>query len=666
MDNRGLFNWKDFKLYLIFTICLLAIISYYELILGLILTLCFVYIVYYYSKLIQNKEEEWVDYVEGLSEEFDSIVQHAIFNMPFPLTILETDGNISWYNTRFLNMVNNGDLLNKNIQDFIPEFNMEDILESQNGEPLNIRLQDNHYKVYFNIVDVKKHVDEGEGIVIVYWINTTEEVRLEEKYTNEQLAICLAYVDNYSEVKSATPEINRPQLSAEIDKIISSYVGENNGFVRKYDSDKYLLVLEKKDLDNIKGRKFDILDKIRAIDMGNTIPITLSMGVGENGKNPNETYKFALAAMDIALGRGGNQTVVKDGNDLYFYGGKTKAIEKSSKVRSRVISHALKQLIDQSAKIFIMGHKNADMDSFGASLGVLRAVKNRGKEGYIVLNKPNPSIENIYNRMAEEEPEYLESVITSQEAVDKIEKHSLLVIVDNHKPSFTEDPKLLDLIDKKVVIDHHRRGAEFVENPVLIYLEPYASSTCELVTEILYYMSDQLEIKKFDAEALLAGITVDTKNFTFQTGVRTFEAASILKRAGADTAQVRELFKDDYDTFLNRAEIIQNSKIVYGKIAIGTLEKQLEDSILIAAQSANELLNISGIEASFVLATIDNMVHISGRSLGNISVQLILERLHGGGHLTSAGTQLEGVTIEEAEEMLLNIIADYFKEDEEE
>jgi c-di-AMP phosphodiesterase-like protein len=311
-----------------------------------------------------------------------------------------------------------------------------------------------------------------------------------------------------------------------------------------------------------------------------------------------------------------------------------------------------------------MGHKNADMDSFGASIGVMRAVINRNKEAYLVLDGPNPSIRNIYNRMIAEKPEYLNLVIRPEEAIEMADKSSLLVIVDNHKPSFTEEPELLKVIDKKVIIDHHRRGAEFIEDPVLTYLESYASSTCELVTEILYYMSDKVEMEKFDADALLAGITVDTKNFTFQTGVRTFEAASILKRAGADTTSVRELFKDDHATFLNRAEVVGSSKIIFKKIAIGKFEKDMEDSILIAAQAANELLNINGIEASFVLTITNGKIHISGRSLGNISVQLILEKLGGGGHLTSAGTQLEGISIGDAEKMLINAIDEYLKEGE--
>ena len=284
----------------------------------------------------------------------------------------------------------------------------------------------------------------------------------------------------------------------------------------------------------------------------------------------------------------------------------------------------------------------------------------------MVLAGSNPSIKNIYSRMEKEEPEYLDLIITPEEAMEMVDRSSLLVVVDNHKPSFTEAPGLLDLTDKVVLIDHHRRGAEFIKDSVLTYLEPYASSTCELVTEILYYMSDRMEMTNFEADALLAGIAVDTKNFTFQTGVRTFEAASILKRAGADTTSVRQLFKDDFNTFLYKAKVIKDSRIVFEKVAIGRLEEDMDDSVLIAAQAANDLLNINDVEASFVLTLFEGKIHISGRSLGSLSVQLILERLGGGGHLTSAGTQLDGVSMEQAEEMLIDAIDEYLMEGDEE
>ncbi|MFY9214339.1 MAG: DHH family phosphoesterase, partial [Tissierellaceae bacterium] len=369
-------------------------------------------------------------------------------------------------------------------------------------------------------------------------------------------------------------------------------------------------------------------------------------------------------AIEIALGRGGDQAVLNKEGAYEFYGGKSKALEKRNKVRARVIGHALKQLIDQADNVFIMGHKNPDMDSIGAAVGVLRGVKNRGKSGYIVLNDVNPSIVNICDRIKEEQAELLDSIITAAEAEEKIDDNSLMILVDNHKPSFAEAPHLLDLTTKVVVIDHHRRGAEFVKEPVLTYLEPYASSTSELVTEILSYMDDNINLTKVEAEALLAGITVDTNNFSFKTGVRTFEAASILKREGADTTAVRQLFRDDYDVLMYKSKVISTSKIIHDRIAIGRLDEDIENGLLIAAQASNELLGIKGVEASFVLTHSNDRIHISGRSLGKMSVQIIMEKLGGGGHLTSAGVQLMGVTMDEAEEKLIDIIDKYIKEGE--
>lgn len=665
MDNRNIFKWKDGIIYLIMIGVLIAIIAYYQPLLSLLLTVALGYLIYQYIVAIRDKEKEWKKYIEGLAEEFDTATKHAVFNMPFPLVLLEMDGTISWYNTRFKDLFADEDLLNKKIEELLPQLEVERLLEDEDRKPVEVAYEDQYYEIHYNVVDSKKTISTRENIIMLYLVNKTDEAQLYNRYKDEILAVCLAYVDNYDEVKNSTPELDRPIVLAEIDKVINSYVTKHNGLVRKYENDKYLFIFHNRDLERIKDKRFDILDQIREIDKGNPISITLSMGVGINGKNPYENYEFARAAIDIALGRGGDQAVIKEDNNLSFYGGKTKAIEKRNKVRSRVIAHALMQLIDQAEEVIVMGHKNADMDSFGASIGIIRAVRNRKKDAYLVLEKVNPSIRNIYNRMVEEAPEYLDIILSPEDALEVVNESSLLIMVDNHRPSFAEAPELLELTDKIVVIDHHRRGAEFIEEPVLTYLEPYASSTCELVTEMLYYMSDKLEMTKFEADALLAGITVDTKNFTFQTGVRTFEAASILKRAGADTTNVRQLFRDDYNIYLKKADVIKNSKILFEKIAIGRLESDLEDSILIAAQSANDLLNIDGVEASFVLTQWGQKVHISGRSLGNISAQLILEKLGGGGHLTSAGTQIEDKTIDEVEELLIETIEEYLKEGEE-
>ena len=661
-SNKGL-QWEDINIYLIPIGILTIILWFYQPLLALISTIGLGYLIFHSIKARRRINKQLKEYVEGLSDEFDSATKHAIFNMPFPLVMLDEKGAISWYNTPFLKMMDERELLNEEISSLIPDLGIQDIFE-EDMDPIDVKYKERSYKVFPNLVDTKKTNSKNDMIIMLYWVDNTDQVDLQKKYKDEGLAVALVYVDNYDDVKQSTPEVNRPLVMAEIDKHISSYFAKHNGIVRKYENDKHLILIENSAFVKMESKKFDLLDQLREIDIGNTIPITLSMGIGVNGDNPYDSYEKARASVDIALGRGGDQAVVQSGSTFNFYGGKTKAVEKRNKVKSRVIGYALRQLIDQADEVFVMGHKNPDMDSFGAGIGILSAISDREKDGYLVLNGENPSIKNIYERLRSEQPELLDKIVTTEQALELVGNNSLMVVVDNHKPSFTEAPELLDEIEKVVLIDHHRRGAEFIKDPVLIYLEPYASSTCELVTEVLSYMDDKINLTKFEAEALLSGITVDTKNFSFQTGVRTFEAASILKRAGADTTVVRQLFRDDFNTFVYKAEVIQSSKIVSDIIALGRLEREMDNSLLIAAQAADELLSINGVEASFVMTYVNNKIHISGRSLGKISVQIILEKLGGGGHLTSAGTQLDNLNMEEAEALLIKTIDEYIEEEE--
>ncbi|RKD32085.1 DHH family phosphoesterase [Thermohalobacter berrensis] len=663
MSNRRFFKFliPDTKIYLWIIGILLFIIAFYEPIISAIGIIVLIYLIYYHWKNIHLKKVEWTKYIEGLTKEFDSATKYAILNLPIPFIMVELDGTISWYNGKFMEIINKRDILEKNIEEIVPTFKMDNIEKNRKKTSLEVTIKDRHYKVLYNIVK-KADGNNRDYLIMLYWIDITNFTVLKEKYNDERINICLVEVDNYDEVIKNTDEENRPIVLAEIDKRLNLFAARINGLIRKYESSKYIIVFENKYLENLEAKKFDILDDIREIKEGNKIPITLSLGVGVNGKNPAQLYEYAKAAIDIALGRGGDQAVVKKIDKLEFYGGKSKAVEKRTKVKARVIAHALRQLIDQSDKVFIMGHRNGDMDSFGASIGIFKAVKSRGKEGYIILNDINPSIKNIYERIKNDHPEYLEYIITSEEARLIADKSSLCVVLDIHRPSYTEAPEILDIVDKVVLIDHHRRGAEFIKDPVLKYLEPYASSTCELVTEILSYMTDKTDIGKFEAEALLAGITVDTKHFTFKTGVRTFEAASFLRRVGADTTSVKQLFQDDLHTFISRANVVKNATTVEDKIAISILDIQSDDAILIAAQAADDLLNITGITASFVLALSNNRVHVSGRSLGDINVQLILEKLGGGGHLTVAGAQLDTTDLKEAKKMLEDAIKEYLKE----
>jgi c-di-AMP phosphodiesterase-like protein len=658
-----LYTWADDRIYLAVMSLMVVILAFFQPIVAFIMALIVGYLVYYTHKKIENKNKELAKYIEGLSNTFDSAAKHAIFNMPFPLAFIDDLGVVTWYNTPFLELIGGGDILNRSISELVPAFNMTELSKKKENEALAIRYQEKCFKVLPNFIDGRGSFSKG-NVTMLYWVEDTEYQNLKETYIDEKTIVALINVDNYDDVKNSTPDTHRPMVLAEIDKLVNYYFGQYNGLVRKYENDKYLVLVNHFGLEEIKAKGFDLLDQTRVLAMGNTIPITLSIGACQAGKNLLESYRNANAAIDIALGRGGDQAVVNIGNSFDFYGGKSKALEKRNKVKARVIGDALRQLIDQSEVVFVMGHKNPDMDSIGSSIGIMRAVEDRKKKAFLVLNGENPSIRNLMERLRLEAPEFVDKIISGDAAMDLIDEKDLMIVIDNHKPSLTEAPELLGKTNKVVVIDHHRRGAEFIKDPVLVYLEPYASSTSELVTEVLTYMSDEINLTKFESEALLAGIMVDTKNFSFQTGVRTFEAASVLKRAGADTIVVKQLFRDDYSTFMGRAEVVRSAKIVYDRIAIGRLEATTVDSILIAAQAANELLNINNVEASFVLSKLDDKVHISGRSLGNISVQLILEKLGGGGHLTSAGAQVEKLSMDGAEKLLLDIIGKFLKEGE--
>lgn len=651
---------KNLAPYLIFSVVIILFLTVKGTWIGIILSLAYIYFMYYLLKKFYIEREKSKEKIEQVVKDFDVITKKAIFNMPFPIVVTHENGDIFWYNSLFLNEFSKETLTDSNITGLMSEVDIKKIIDN-NLKEIFVKINDKEYKANITFVESEKDLQK-EKILMFYFIDRTSFKELEKKYVDEYPILAKIELDNYDEAMDSTPSANRPSLIAEIDEIINLYFKDHNALVRKYDSDMYLVILSYKSLREIKEKKFDLLDDLRELDKGNSIPITLSIGVSSFGLDFTESYKEADRSLDLALGRGGDQAVVKVKDNYEFFGGKSKAVEKRNKVKARVLGIALKQLIDGADNIFIMGHKNADMDAIGSAIGVLRAVLNRGKQGYIVLNSSNPSIENLLKRMETEEPENYKRIVKENFALDTINAKSLLILVDNNKPSLTESPKLIELTPQIVVIDHHRRGTEFVENPVLTYIEPYASSSCELVTEMLTYMNDELKLSHFEADALMSGIVVDTKNFKNQTGVRTFEAASILKRAGADMIKVKQLFEDDLDTLLSRAEVIHNTKIIFDFIAISKLERQAENSMLVAAQAADELLEINGIDASFVMTNTTDGVHISARSRGEFSVQLILEKIGGGGHLNMAGAKIKGKSIEETQEILMDAIKEYLED----
>jgi c-di-AMP phosphodiesterase-like protein len=483
---------------------------------------------------------------------------------------------------------------------------------------------------------------------LLYFKDITEWKELMARYHREKAVLAIIHLDNLDEVGQVMDDQSRTLLSTSVAGVINEWAQKHNIYLRRFTADKFLALMERETLEKLEESRFDILDVVREMTADNKIPITLSIGVGAGVNSYIELGQMAQSSLDIALGRGGDQAAVKVGNKLTFYGGKSNAVEKRTRVRARVIAHALRDLIHEAEHVIVMGHKQPDMDSIGASLGVLKAVQVHNKTAYIVLDEVNPSVERLMKEVNTNE-ELAEAFITPEQAIRLISGRTLLVIVDTHRPSLVMEPRLLNETSRIVVIDHHRRSEEFIEDPVLLYLEPYASSTAELVTELLQYQSDRMNIDSLIATALLAGIVVDTKSFAFRTGSRTFEAASFLRRNGADTATVQRLLKEDINQFKKRARIVMNTETYRETMAIATGDPHEDYTQVQVAQAAELLLTLSGIQASFVVARrADDTVLISARSLGDINVQSIMEQLGGGGHLTGAATQLEGVSLKEA------------------
>lgn len=468
-------------------------------------------------------------------------------------------------------------------------------------------------------------------------------------------------IDNFEEVNQRINDEEKPVLTAQIEKTIYEWAAEFKGLVVKSERDTFVCIFEQQYLEKLKEKKFNILDTIKELELSNKVQITLSISISTEGESNYEKYKSAQAGLDIVLGRGGDQTVVRENEKYQFFGGRTQELEKRTKVKARIVSHALEELMQEAKNVMVMGHTNGDIDSMGASMGIYRLAKSLDVECYIINNSTGISLEN-FMESAKQEKEYQESIINKSEALSKITPETLLIIVDTHKRSYVEVPELLEETSKIAIIDHHRKSPDFIEEAILSFHEVYASSTCELVTEILEYATKEPDLTTIEAEALYAGIMMDTKNFTFKTGVRTFEAAAYLKKRGIDIIKVKKWFQSDLKTYTKISKIIDNAQITNGTIGISVYEEEDKNANIICAKAADELLTISDITASFVIGKLGDKVCISGRSIGDINVQIILEKLGGGGHITLAGAQVEGMSIEEVKNLLIEKINEYFSE----
>lgn len=656
--GKKLIKLSDFYVLFLFMVLISAFVLYFQFIFGIvsfILTfISFILVLYY----IKNKNIEYEEDIRKYKDSLDNIASEVVYKMPFPVAVLNNKGRVKWYSPEFSELFSGSDIIGIDINSEISSFNITEVLKKGYGK-VNWETKKFNYLVYYNVV---KDEDNGDVNVIIYLIDNLAYSKLKKQYEEETLNSIVIYIDNYEDVRNNVKEDFKAILIAEMDKIIINYFSSLGAIIRKYDSGKYIVISNDIILQKIKHDKFSIIEKLKAIEISGNIKPTLSIGVGLGGKNPFEKYKEAQTALDMALGRGGAQIVFKNGEDLDFYGGKNNKGVERNKVKARVISQALENIIRESSEVFVMGHKNPDMDCFGAALGVMAICKELKKDCYMVLEDVPVTIRNIYDRVRVGEPDYVDMMIPPEKAYDICRDTSSVILVDNSRTLSTEAPYLLDVTSKIVVIDHHRIGKDFVENPMLTYLEPYASSACELVTEIIYYMFEKIDLDKLIAESLLAGIVVDTKNFYYQTGVRTFEMASYLKRFGADSIAVKQLFKDNFNTIKLKSNVLSNAISYRNYICIGVFLEEIEESMLIAAQAADELLGVLDIECSFVLTIVSGQIHISGRSLGKISVQLILEKLGGGGHYTSAGARLD-CSMEEAIEKLKKAIDEYLLEE---
>ena len=644
------------KIYLTIIAILLIIICLYNPVFIIPGTIIYILLIIYAYWTNNKRQEELTEHIKNLTFSLDKVAKVALVNSPFPLIIAETNGNLIFRNTKFNQEFANVDI-NNYLTDIINNIKAE-IKNNNKKEKIydEIKIDKNTYKLYGDYMPLR-----DEYVITIYFVDDTKLVELENLFDNKDMYIGLIMIDNYEEIIQRIADDEKTQLIAKIEKNLYNWASEFKGLILKAERDTFVCIFEKQYIKEIEERKFDILDSIKELQPSDKMQFTLSIAISNEGSNNLEKYKTAQAALDIVLGRGGDQAVIHEGEKYAFFGGRTQELEKRTKVKARIISHALEGLIQESSKVMIMGHSNSDMDCMGSSMGIYRLTKNLGKDANIVLNTNGNNLATFLQEL-QEDSQYKDVIMDPEDAVSKIDDDTLLVVVDTNKKNYLESLELLGKAQKIVVIDHHRRSPDYIENATLMFHEVYASSASELVTELVEYAQSEVKLNNFEAEALYAGIMMDTKNFTFKTGVRTFEAAAYLRKCGVDIITVKKWFQSDLDTYNKISNIIGKAELVYDTIAISMYEEEEKETNVICAKAADELLTISNITASFVLGKLGDKICISGRSIGDINVQVILEKLGGGGHITLAGAQVQGMDIYEAKQELINRINEYFSE----
>ncbi len=644
-----------FALLLIFA----AISSFYNvwIAIGELLVVGTLYI--YYRAKAKRRRADIRQTVETLMFQVDDASKNSLMNFPLPTAILRIDtGEVVWCNDGFFEITGAHErMFNMHITDVMDGFDTKWIMEGRPKCPYEVEVNGRHFEVYGNIV--RSGGDAASALLTtMYWVDVTDYSALRAKYEQSRPVVAILVLDSYEELIKGVSEAEKSKLTAQVDEDIANWAEPVHGVLRRLDRDKYLFLFEQKDLAEFVEKKFDLLDKTREIKSSSGVGATISIGIGKGDTELSELYQYARLAADTALARGGDQVVIKSKYAFEFYGGQTKEVEKRTKVKSRVVANSLRQYIKDSSYVFIMGHQLSDLDAVGAAAGVCAAVRKCGKKPYFIVNSDRTSAKDLIDKLAALE-EYKESFIKPDDAIFIADSNSLLIVVDTNRPDFVDYPEVLQTIQRVAVIDHHRRAASYIENYVISLHEPYASSTSELVTELLQYiLTGPQELKKEEAEALLSGIFLDTKSFTVKTGVRTFEAAAYLRQCGADTVEVRRLFNNNFDSYIKKYQIISNAEQPYPGVSVSVFDEDTERAT--ASQAADELINISDIKASFVVVREHGHdVAISGRSYGKMNVQVVLEKLGGGGSLTMAGAQFQDADVHEVAERLRAAIEEY-------
>jgi len=598
----------------------------------------------------------------SFATQYGQVQKSLMRDFILPYALLDSEGNLLWANDAFTEVTGKNGSYHKSITNILPEIPVKQLPDDDEIVDVLLKYGESDYKATITKVNINELIENTDMIEAekekscLYSLCLFDETKLNEyirKNEDEKLVSGILYLDNYVEATEAVEAVRRSLLAALIERKINKYFANVDGVVRRLERDKFFVVMRRESLERLKNEKFGILEEIKGVNVGNDMAITMSMGIGLNADSYAQTADYARSAMELALGRGGDQVVIKDREKMSYFGGKSQVVEKTTRVKARVKAHALKEFIDSHENVIVMGHKLTDIDSFGAAVGIYRITKTLNKKAHIVINEPTTSVRPFMQEFENNKEYQSDMFVNSKKAKELTSDKTVLVVVDTNRPSYTEYQDLLYMTKTIVVLDHHRQGNEVVRNAVLSYIEPYASSTCEMVAEIVQYFAEGVVLRNLEADSMYAGIMIDTNNFMTKTGVRTFEAAAFLRRSGADVTRVRKMFREKAENYKARGEAIRNAELFEERYAISECPSEgIESPTVVCAQAANELLNIDGVKASFVLTEYNGVVYISARAIDEVNVQIIMERMNGGGHLNIAGTQLKDVTLQEAKDML--------------